>query len=310
MEFQHTSVLLDESLQALALKQIGIYVDGTLGGGGHSLQMLARTSKARVLGIDRDEEALQAAKKRLHQFEDRVILQKGNFADIKQILQTLKIDQIDGALLDLGVSSYQLDNQERGFSYQHNARLDMRMDQSQSLSAYDVVNTYTKSDLIRIFRDYGEEKFAPQIAEKIMRFREDKPVETTYELVDLIKSGIPARARREGGHPAKRVFQAIRIEVNNELGILKRAIEDFFSVLKPGGRLAVISFHSLEDRIVKTVFQDFCKGCTCPPSFPICVCGNQPKGRLVFKKPVTATQRELDENSRSSCAKLRAIEKL
>ena len=310
MEFKHVSVLLEESLEALALKQVGIYVDGTLGGAGHSFQILTRTKNAKLIGIDRDDEALAAAKKRLADFADRVTFCKGNFADVKQHMQNCGVDKIDGGLLDLGVSSYQLDNGERGFSYNHDARLDMRMDQSGGICAYDVVNGYTKQQLIKVLRDYGEEKFAPSIAQKIVSAREIAPVETTFQLAELIKTGIPAKARRDGGHPAKRSFQAIRIEVNNELGILRDAINDFFDLLKPGGRLAIITFHSLEDRIVKTAFNDFCKGCTCPPDFPICVCGNKPKGKLVFKKPVIAGEKELEENSRSSCAKLRAIEKL
>lgn len=310
MEFKHVSVLLEESLNALALNQVGIYVDGTLGGAGHSFQILARTTKAKLIGIDRDSEALSAAGERLSVFGDRAILRKGNFADVKSIVNEAGFSEIDGGLLDLGVSSYQLDNGDRGFSYNHDARLDMRMDRSGGISAYEVVNTYSKEQLTKILRDYGEEKFASQIAQKIVQARETKPVETTFELVELIKLGIPAKARREGGHPAKRTFQAIRIEVNNELGILRDAVCDFFDLLKPGGRLAVITFHSLEDRIVKTAFADFCKGCTCPPDFPICVCGNKPKGKLVFKKPVIAGEEELESNSRSSCAKLRAIEKL
>lgn len=294
----------------MALKQIGIYVDGTLGGGGHASQILARTKETRLLGIDRDDAALEAAGERLKVYQDRVLFQKGNYCEIKSILRQHGIDGIDGAILDLGVSSFQLDHGERGFSYQHDATLDMRMDQKQQMTAYEVVNTYDKARLAKVFAAYGEEKFALSIADKIVRFRQDKPVETTFELVELIKNGIPARARREGGHPAKRVFQAIRIEVNNELGVLKGAVEDFFDCLKPGGRLAVITFHSLEDRIVKTTFADLCRGCTCPPDFPICVCGNQPRGKLVFRKPVTASAKELEENSRASCAKLRAIEKI
>lgn len=310
MEFAHVSVLLDESIEALSVKQVGIYVDGTLGGGGHSSRLLTQSSGAKLIGIDRDREALAAAKKRLEEFEGRVSYNHGNYCEVKQILKNNGVEKIDGAILDLGVSSYQLDNGDRGFSYNHNAKLDMRMDQSKGITAYDVVNGYDKADLIRIFRDYGEEKFASQIANKIISFRQTKPVETTFELSELIKDGIPAAMRREGGHPAKRVFQAIRIEVNGELEVLKQSVEDFFDCLKPGGRLAIITFHSLEDRIVKQCFNDFCKGCTCPPDFPICVCGNKPKGKLVFKKPVVAGKPELDKNSRSSCAKLRVIEKL
>ena len=310
MEFSHISVLLDESINSLSVKQIGIYVDGTLGGGGHSSRLLTQSCGAKLIGIDRDTEALSAAKKRLEPFGDRVTYHHGNYCEIKEILKTYDIDGIDGAILDLGVSSYQLDNGDRGFSYNHNAKLDMRMDQTTGISAYDVVNTYDKYRLARIFSDYGEEKFAMRIAEKIDAFRKIKPVDTTFELAELIKEGIPAAKRREGGHPAKRVFQAIRIEVNNELGVLKQSVEDFFDCLKPGGRLAIITFHSLEDRIVKNCFNDFCKGCTCPPDFPICVCGNKPKGKLVNRKPIIAGDCELSNNSRSSCAKLRVIEKL
>lgn len=310
MEFSHVSVLLEESINALSVKQVGIYVDGTLGGGGHSSRLLTHSDGAKLIGIDRDKEALSAARKRLECFGDRVSYCHGNYCEIKQILKDKGIDKIDGAILDLGVSSYQLDNGERGFSYNHNAKLDMRMDRSKGITAYDVVNGYEKHELVRIFRDYGEEKFASQIANKIIGFRQTKPVETTFELSELIKEGIPAAKRREGGHPAKRVFQAIRIEVNGELEVLRQSVEDFFDCLKPGGRLAIITFHSLEDRIVKQSFNDFCKGCTCPPDFPICVCGNKPRGRLVFKKPVIAGGAELEANSRSSCAKLRVIEKL
>lgn len=310
MEFSHISVLLEESINSLSVKQIGIYVDGTLGGGGHSSRLLTQSSGAKLLGIDRDTEALSAAQKRLKEFEGRVIYHHGNYCEIKEILKLHNIDGIDGAILDLGVSSYQLDNGDRGFSYNHNAKLDMRMDQSKGITAYDVVNTYDKFRLAKIFSDYGEEKFAMRIAEKIDKFRQTKPVDTTFELAELIKDGIPAAKRREGGHPAKRVFQAIRIEVNGELSVLKQSVEDFFDCLKPGGRLAIITFHSLEDRIVKNCFNSFCKGCTCPPDFPICVCGNKPKGKLVNKKPIIAGDDELNNNSRSSCAKLRVIEKL
>ncbi len=310
MEFKHVSVMLNECMEALDLKDGGIYVDGTLGGAGHSSEILGRTENSTLIGIDRDDDALKAAGKRLEIFGERAVLCKGNFSEVKSILKEKNISGIDGALLDLGVSSYQLDNGERGFSYNHDARLDMRMDRNVGLSAYDVVNTYTKEQLTSIFRDYGEEKFASSIAQKIMQARETKKVETTFELVELIKAGIPARARREGGHPAKRTFQAIRIEVNDELNSLKKAVGDFFELLNPNGRLAIITFHSLEDRIVKTAFASYCKGCTCPPDFPICVCGNKPKGKLVFKKPMIAGNEELEQNSRSSCAKLRAIEKL
>ena len=310
MEFKHISVLLDESVNALAVNNEGYFADGTLGGGGHSLKLLEQLDNIKLVGIDRDIEALSAAGERLKEYKERVIFHKSNYCEIKNILKEYEIDGLMGAILDLGVSSYQLDNGERGFSYNADARLDMRMDQSQSLSAYEVVNNYEKTELAKIFRDYGEEKFAFRIAEEIDKARKIKPVETTFELAELIKAGIPAAARRSGGHPAKRVFQAIRIEVNSELSVLKQSVEDFFEVLKPGGRLAIITFHSLEDRIVKNAFNDFCKGCTCPPDFPICVCGNKPKGKLVNRKPIIAGEKELDNNSRASCAKLRIIEKL
>jgi 16S rRNA (cytosine1402-N4)-methyltransferase len=310
MEFKHISVLLDESINALSVKHIGTYVDGTLGGGGHSLGILSMSDSCRLIGIDRDSEAIAAAKERLKDYENRVIYKHGNYSEIKKYLQEENIEKIDGAILDLGVSSYQLDNGERGFSYNHDARLDMRMDRNQELTAYDVVNTYDKYKLADVFKNYGEEKFAMRIAQKAVEYREKKPIETCFELVDIIKAGIPNSARREGGHPAKRVFQAIRIEVNNELGLLKKSLEDFFDCLKPGGRLAIITFHSLEDRIVKTCFADFCKGCICPPDFPVCVCNNKPKGKLVNKKPIIASREEQENNSRSTCAKLRIIEKL
>lgn len=310
MEFKHISVLLDESITALSVKHIGVYVDGTLGGGGHSQRLLSQSDSCRLIGIDRDTDALTASKERLKEFGDRVIYHHGNYSEIKDILRTYNIDKIDGAILDLGVSSYQLDNGERGFSYNHDAKLDMRMDKGQVLSAYDVVNTYDKYKLAEIFSSYGEEKFAMRIAEKIDEARKIKPVETTFELAELIKQGIPAATRRDGGHPAKRVFQAIRIEVNNELGLLKKAVEDFFDSLDVGGRLAIITFHSLEDRIVKQTFNEFCTGCTCPSDFPICVCGKTPRGKLVNKKPIIASREEQLNNSRSTCAKLRIIEKI
>ena len=310
MEFKHISVLLNESVEALSVNNEGYFADGTLGGGGHSLKLLETLDNIKLIGIDRDIEAIKAAKVRLKDYEDRVIFHKSNYCEIKNILKEYEVDGLSGAILDLGVSSYQLDNGERGFSYNADARLDMRMDQSQSLSAYEVVNNYEKTELAKIFRDYGEEKFAFRIAEEIDKARKIKPVETTFELTELIKAGIPAAARRSGGHPAKRVFQAIRIEVNSELSLLRQSVIDFFESLKTGGRLAIITFHSLEDRIVKNAFNYFCKGCTCPPDFPICVCGNKPKGKLVNRKPIIAGEEELTMNSRSSCAKLRIIEKL
>ncbi len=310
MEFKHISVLLRESVDALRVEDGGIYVDGTLGGGGHSFNILSQNDKCSLIGIDRDREAVASAGERLKPFGDRVTIVNRNFCEIKDILCELNIDEIDGAVLDLGVSSYQLDNAERGFSYMHDARLDMRMDASQEKTAYDVVNSYTSAELTRIFYDYGEEKWSKRIAEFIVEARERKNIETTFELVDIIKSAIPKKARIDGGHPAKRVFQAIRIEVNNELGILEGAVKDFASCLKSGGRLAVITFHSLEDRIVKKAYKDMAQGCVCPKEFPVCVCGRKPEIKIISKKPVLPSEKELGENSRSKSAKLRIAEKL
>lgn len=310
MEFKHISVLLNESVDALDIKDGGLYVDGTLGGGGHSYEILSRNPGARLIGIDRDSEALEAAGKRLSEFSGRVTAVKGNFADICSILKSLDIEYIDGAVLDLGVSSYQLDNAERGFSYMHDAPLDMRMDKSSSKTAYEVVNLYTKEELSRIFFEYGEEKWSKRIAEFIVERREKSPVKTTLELSDIIKAAIPVKARRDGGHPAKRVFQAIRIEVNGELAMLEEAVRSFVSVLRPGGRLSVITFHSLEDRIVKNTFKTLSQGCICPKSFPVCVCGKKPELRILTKKPVLPSEAETERNPRSKSAKLRIAEKL
>ncbi len=309
MEFQHISVLLKESVDALRVCGGGIYVDGTLGGGGHSFEILSRDKNARLVGIDRDREAIAAAKKRLAGFPGRVSFVNGNFSDILSILNELGIEKINGAVLDLGVSSYQLDNAERGFSYMHDAPLDMRMNTDDKLSAYDVVNTYTQEELVKIFYSYGEEKWSRRIAEFIVKRREISPVNTTFELVDIIKSAIPQKARTAGGHPAKRIFQAIRIEVNNELKILDKAIRDFTEALDEGSRLAVITFHSLEDRIVKNTFKDMASGCICPKSFPVCVCGRVPTVKIISPKPILPGKEELENNSRSQSAKLRIIEK-
>ncbi len=310
MEFSHISVLFEETINGLDLKSGGIYVDGTLGGGGHSLGMLKRCPDIRLIGIDQDKEAILAAKKRLVDFEGQVSFVNRNFSDIKNILKELNVDAIDGAVLDLGVSSYQLDNAERGFSYMRNSRLDMRMNTDNPKSAYEVINEYSKEELMRIFYDYGEEKWSARIAQFIVEKRAQKPVETTFELVDIIKAAIPKKARSDGSHPAKRVFQAVRIEVNNELGILKGTIADIVDSLKPGGRLAIITFHSLEDRIVKTAYQEKATGCICPKSFPVCVCNRQPVVRLINKKPILPSEQEENDNSRSKSAKLRILEKL
>lgn len=310
MEFKHISVLLEESVKALDIKEDGVYVDGTLGGGGHSYRILAQCPKTALIGIDRDPEAIEAAKKRLNEFSGRVTFVNRNFSEIKDILNELGIEFINGAVLDLGVSSYQLDNAGRGFSYMNNAPLDMRMNRSDDLSAYDVINRYSLDELTRIFFEYGEEKWSRRIADFIAREREKKPIETTFELVDIIKAAIPKKARLDGGHPAKRIFQAVRIEVNGELRILETAIKDFIDVLAPGGRLAVITFHSLEDRIVKQTFAALAKGCTCPKEFPVCVCGKKPQIRLLTRKPIEPGKEEIENNSRSKSAKLRVAEKL
>ena len=310
MEFKHISVLFDETLDSLNIKDGGVYVDGTLGGGGHSRGILERAENVRLIGIDRDIEAIRAAGERLSDFGDNVTLVNNNFSNIKQILNELNVDKIDGAVLDLGVSSYQLDNASRGFSYMHDARLDMRMNPSDELSAYEVVNSYNEEELTKIFYEYGEEKWSKRVAEFIVEKRKIKPVETTLELVDIIKAAIPKKVRVEGSHPAKRIFQAIRIEVNNELGILKQTVSDIVDVLNPGGRISIITFHSLEDRIIKKAFLDLAMGCVCPKSFPVCVCNRQPIVKIISKKPILPTSKEENENPRSKSAKLRVAEKL
>ncbi len=310
MEFKHVSVLLNETIDSLLIKPDGIYADGTLGGGGHSFEIASRlSSKGLLIGIDRDREALCAAGERLKDFSN-IRYVHSNFSDIKNILDSEGVPALDGALIDLGVSSYQLDSGERGFSYMKDAPLDMRMDQTIEFSAYDVVNTYSEEDLVRIFFDYGEEKFSRKIARLIVAEREQKNIETTLELVEIIKKAIPEKLRQKGSHPAKRVFQAIRIEVNSELEPLKKSITDFFDSLAPGGRLAVITFHSLEDRIVKQTFQSFAKGCTCPKDFPICVCGKKATGKVITTKPILPSDEEILYNKRSKSAKLRVCEKL
>ncbi|MBR0139494.1 MAG: 16S rRNA (cytosine(1402)-N(4))-methyltransferase RsmH [Firmicutes bacterium] len=311
MEFSHVPVLYEQVLENLAPKPGAVIVDGTLGGAGHSLGIAERIGESGTLiGIDRDADAIAAAGERLSAAPCRKILVQSNFADIKAVLKDLGIEKIDGALLDLGVSSFQLDNEARGFSYMHDAPLDMRMNADDSLTAEDVVNSYSREDLTRIIRDYGEERWAARIAEFIVRERSKEPITTTYRLVEIIKKAIPASARREGPHPAKRTFQAIRIEVNDELGQLREAVADFTDVLAGGGRLAVISFHSLEDRIVKEYFQKRLNPCTCPPDFPVCVCGKKADIKKVTGKPVTASKEELEMNPRARSAKLRVIEKL
>lgn len=309
MEFKHYSVLLKESVDYLNVTENGVYADATLGGGGHSNEILSRGAK-KLIGIDQDKEAILAASKRLEKFGDRFVAVNRNFSEIKDILELVGEDAIDGAVMDLGVSSYQLDNRERGFSYMHDAPLDMRMNRANPKNAYDVVNGYTESELTKIFYEYGEEKWSARIAKFIVERRNEKDIETTGELAEIIKAAIPKAARAEGGHPAKRVFQAVRIEVNGELEILKQAVCDFVDALKPGGVLSVITFHSLEDRIVKKAFQELAKGCTCPKSFPVCVCNNTPKVKILTSKPILPSEQELDENSRSKSAKLRVVVKL
>ena len=309
MEFKHVSVLLNECLDALNIKDDGIYVDCTLGGAGHSSHILQRLSKDGLLvGIDQDTDALKAAGERLKEYENKKLVHN-NFHNIDSILEELDIPKVDGILMDLGVSSYQLDEGERGFSYMKDAPLDMRMNRDREFSAYDVVNSYSMEDLWRIIRDYGEEKFAKRVAEFIVNRREEKPIETTLELVDIIKAAIPAKARREGPHPAKRTFQAIRIEVNGELEILNKAIEDGVNRLNKGGRMAIITFHSLEDRIVKLKFRELANPCTCPKVFPICVCGKKPLVKLISRKAIDPSKEEVEENPRSRSAKLRVIER-
>lgn len=309
-EFHHVSVLLEECLDGLDIKPDGIYVDGTLGGAGHSSRIAARLTSGKLIGIDRDMVALKAAGERLAPFGDRVTLVHSNFCEIGCVLDDLDIDAVDGILLDLGVSSPQLDDGQRGFSYMTDAPLDMRMNREDTLSAYDVVNSWSYEELRRILFDYGEERYAPQIAAAICRVREEKPISTTLELVDVIRSAMPASALREKQHPAKRSFQAIRIAVNDELGAVRKVMDSAIPRLKPGGRLAVITFHSLEDRIVKNAMTEASKGCTCPPSFPVCVCGKKPQVKLITRKPITAGDQELLENPRSRSAKLRVCEKL
>ena len=311
MTFEHKPVLLEECMDALCPEQGGIYVDGTLGGGGHSQAILQRLpAGSRLIGIDRDEDAIKAASQRLARFGEAFQAVRGNFFDIKQLLGALHISQVKGILVDLGVSSWQLDSPERGFSYQHDAPLDMRMDHRAAFSALDVVNTYDHGRLARILTVYGEERWASRIASFIVNARQEAPIQTTGQLVDLIKAAIPTSARRTGSHPAKRTFQAIRIEVNAELEGLAEALESMVDMLSPGGRLAVISFHSLEDRIVKRTFARLQSPCTCPPKTPICICGNLPSVKLLSKKPIEAAAAELQENPRARSAKLRTVEKI
>lgn len=310
MEFKHTSVLLNECLEGLNIKSDGIYVDGTMGGGGHTSEILKRVTKGVVLGIDQDQDALAAATEKLKGIGSNFMTAHSNFSELIEVLKDKQIDKIDGLLLDLGVSSFQLDEASRGFSYMHDGKLDMRMNQAEAFSAYDVVNTYSEHELTDIIRRYGEENWAVRIAKFIVEARTLKPIETTFELVDVIKSAIPAKARKDGPHPAKRTFQAIRIEVNSELKIIQKTIEDALSVMNIGGRIAIITFHSLEDRIVKETYKKLAQGCVCPPEFPICVCHEKPKAKIITRKPVLPSDEEIDENPRSRSAKLRVLQKL
>ena len=310
-QFSHIPVLLDETLELLAPARGGIFVDGTLGGGGHAEAVLSRLPETgRLIGIDRDWEAVRAAGDRLSSYGDRFTALHGNFFDMGALLSEIGVTSVDGILLDLGVSSHQLDTQERGFSYKSEAPLDMRMDQEAALSARDVVNTYPEAELARVIWTYGEERFSRRIAERICRTREQSPIETTLQLAQIVRDAIPAKYRNEPQHPARRTFQALRIEVNNELGGLDRAVEQACDLLQKGGRLCIITFHSLEDRIVKQAFRRFENPCTCPPSAPICNCGKEPKAKILTKKPLTASQEEESRNSRSTSAKLRCIEKI
>ncbi len=310
MEFHHKSVLLDECIQGLNIKPDGIYLDGTLGGAGHSSQIVRRLTTGRLIGVDRDQVALEAAAQRLAPWKERVTLVHSNFKDIDGILDRLGIEKGDGMLFDLGVSSPQLDDGQRGFSYMADAPLDMRMNREDRLTAYDVVNQWAREELRRILYEYGEERYAPQIAGAIDRKRQNAPIETTLQLVDVIRGALPAQALREKQHPAKRSFQAIRIAVNDELGSVRQMLEEATPRLNPQGRLAVITFHSLEDRIVKSAMAAAAKGCTCPPEFPVCVCGKKPQVKLINRKPITSSPEELEENPRARSAKLRVCERL
>lgn len=309
MEFKHKSVLLNETIDGLNIKPDGIYVDGTLGGGGHAYEVCRRLGeKGSIVGIDQDAAAIEAASARLKDFGEKVTIVRSNYCDMKSKLHELGIDKVDGIVLDLGVSSYQLDTAERGFTYREDAPLDMRMDTRQKMTARDIVNDYTEADLYRVIRDYGEDKFAKNIAKHIVQARAMKPVETTAELSEIIRASIPMKFQKKSGHPAKRTFQAIRIELNRELDVLRDSLDDMIDLLNPGGRLCIITFHSLEDRIVKSAFRKNENPCTCPPDFPVCVCGKKSKGSIITKKPILPSEEELEYNSRSKSAKLRIFE--
>lgn len=310
MEFKHTSVMLEETIEQLHIKPRGIYLDGTLGGAGHAFEVVKRlTGAGRLIGIDQDEAAIGAAGERLSAFADRVSIIRNNYCNAKEVLKELGISRVDGIVLDLGVSSYQLDTIERGFSYRYDTALDMRMDTRQSLTARDIINGYSQAELFRIIRDYGEDQFAQNIAKHIVRARQEKPIETTFELNEIIKAAIPAKMRVSGGHPSKRTFQAVRIECNRELEVLKDSLDELIGLLNPGGRLCIITFHSLEDRIVKSAFRKNENPCICPPDFPVCVCGRESKGKVITRKPILPGREEAEENKRSKSAKLRVFER-
>lgn len=311
MEFNHKSVLLQETIENLKIRPNGIYVDGTLGGGGHSFQILKQLGDdGRLIGIDQDEDALKAAGMRLSIFGEKVTMVRSNYCHMKQVLQEMGITKVSGIVLDLGVSSYQLDEPERGFTYREDVPLDMRMDRRQPKTARDIVNEYSEMDLYRIIRDYGEDKFAKNIAKHIVAARAQKPIETTGELIEIIKAAIPAKIRMNGGHPAKKTFQAIRIELNAELDVLKNSLDEMIDLLEDGGRICIITFHSLEDRIVKQIFKRNEDPCTCPSHFPVCVCGKQSKGKVITRKPIVPSEEELEENSRAKSSKLRVFERI
>lgn len=310
MEFKHKSVLLEETIEALNIRPEGIYVDGTLGGGGHSYEICRRLSeKGRLVGIDQDAAAIEAAQERLGEFKDKVTIIRSNYCDMKKELTAIGITAVDGIVLDLGVSSYQLDTADRGFTYREDALLDMRMDQRQSMTARDIVNGYSEMELYRVIRDYGEDKFAKNIAKHIVSERQKKSIETTGELIQIIKAAIPMKVRAVGGHPAKKTFQAIRIELNRELEVLENSLDDVIDLLNDGGRICVITFHSLEDRIVKNIFRRNENPCICPKEFPVCVCGRKPKGKVITRKPIVPGNEELEENKRAKSSKLRVFER-
>lgn len=310
MEFTHRSVLLDETIENLNIKPDGVYVDGTLGGGGHAYEVCKRLGKnGRFIGIDQDGEAIDAASKRLEEFSDKISIVRSNYVDFASVLDRLDVDKVDGIVLDLGVSSHQLDEAQRGFTYREDVPLDMRMDQRQEKTAKDIVNGYGEQELFRIIRDYGEDRFAKNIAKHIVAARKEKMIETTGELVDIIKAAIPMKIRATGGHPAKQTFQALRIELNRELEVLKNSLDAMIERLSPGGRICIITFHSLEDRIVKTSFRTNENPCICPPDFPVCVCKRKSKGKVITRKPILPSKEELAENSRSKSAKLRVFER-